>query len=103
VKEAAVVGVRHPLKGQAIAAFVVLQPNQPANDAMNVELKAHLAERIGDLARPDRIIYIAELPRSRGSQVMRELLRDVAEGNVPGGPAALLDPDIRARYTESVG
>lgn len=103
VAEAAVVGVRHPLKGQAIAAFVVLQPNQPANDAMNVELKAHLAERIGDLARPDRIYYIAELPRARGAQVMRELLRDVAEGHVPGGTAALLDPAIRARYTERLG
>ena len=103
VAEAAVVGVRHPLKGQAIAAFVVLRPGQPANDAMNVELKAHLTERIGDLARPDRIYYVPELPRARGAQVIRDLLRDVAEGQVAGGLAALLDPDLRSRYTERLG
>lgn len=103
VEQAAVVGVRHPLKGQAIAAFVVLRSGQPANDAMNVELKAHLAERIGDLARPDRIFYVPELPRARGAQVMRDLLRDVAEGQVSGGVTALLDPTIRARYTERLG
>jgi acetyl-CoA synthetase len=103
VADAAVVGVRHPLKGQAIAAFVVLKPGVVASDAMTVELKAYLVEKIGDLARPDRIYYVGELPRARGSQVMRRLLRDVAEGTVQGGTAALLDPDVRARYTEPLG
>jgi acetyl-CoA synthetase len=103
VADAAVIGVRHPLKGQAIAAFVVLAPSLAGSDAMTVELKAYLVEKIGDLARPDRIYYVPELPRARGSQVMRTLLRDVAEGQVPGGVAALLDPEIRARYTEHLG
>jgi acetyl-CoA synthetase len=103
VAEAAVIGVRHPLKGQAIAAFVVLKPGQPAGDAMTVELKAHLVEKIGDLARPDRIDYVHELPRARGSQVIRPLLRDIAEGQVPGGIAALLDPEVLARYEAKIG
>ncbi|HEX9056161.1 MAG TPA: acetate--CoA ligase [Ktedonobacterales bacterium] len=103
VADTAVVGVRHPMKGQAIAAYVVLGPGQPASDAMTVELKAFLVEKIGDLARPDHIYYLDELPRGRGSQVMRRLLRDVAEGTVPGGTAALLDPNVRAHYTEPVG
>ncbi|GAC1449849.1 MAG: acetate--CoA ligase [Ktedonobacterales bacterium] len=103
VQDAAVIGVRHPLKGQAIAAFVVLRAGQHASDAMTVELKAHLVEKIGALARPDRIFYVPELPRARGSQVMRGLLRDIAEGQVPGGVAALLDPEVRARYAEPLG
>jgi acetyl-CoA synthetase len=103
VADAAVIGVRHPLKGQAIAAFIVLAPGQVGSDAMTVELKAYLVEKIGDLARPDRIYYVPELPRTRGSQVMRALLRDIAEGQVSGGVAALLDPEVRARYVEHLG
>lgn len=103
VREAAVIGVRHPLKGQAAAAFVVLAPSQPASDAMTVELKAFLVEKIGDLARPDHIYYVPELPRARGSQVQRRLLRAVAEGQVPGGTAALLDAELRAQYVEPLG
>jgi acetyl-CoA synthetase len=103
VADAAVIGVRHPLKGQAIAAFVVLAPGQQASDAMTVELKAYLVEKIGDLARPDQIYYVPELPRARGSQVQRRLLRDIAEGRIPGGSMALLDPEVRARYTEPLG
>ncbi len=55
------------------------------------------------MARPDQIYYVAELPRARGTQVMRRLLREVAEGRVPGGLAALLDPEVRARYDEPLG
>jgi acetyl-CoA synthetase len=103
VADAAVVGARHPLKGQALAAFVVLRPGQPASDAMTVELRAYLVEHIGAMARPDHVYYVHELPRARGAQVVRDLLRDVAEGQVPGGLAALLDPEVRGRYTERIG
>jgi acetyl-CoA synthetase len=104
VREAAVVGVRHPVKGQAIAAYVALEPDHLASDAMTVELKAYLVERIGDVARPDRIEYVAELPRAPGTnQVLRRLLRAIAEGEVAGGTAALLDPTVRAHYVEPLG
>jgi acetyl-CoA synthetase len=104
VAEAAVIGVRHPLKGQAVVAWVVLAPGQTASDAMTVELKAHIAERIGSMARPDQIYYLAALPRTPGSPVvMRRLLRAVAEGRVPGGAAALLDPAVLAEYAEPLG
>ena len=103
VAEAAAIGVRHPIKGQAVVAYVVLMPGQAASDAMTVELKAHVVEKIGSMARPDQIYYVAELPRARGTQVMRRLLREVAEGRVSGGLAALLDPEVRARYDEPLG
>jgi acetyl-CoA synthetase len=104
VAEAAVIGVRHPLKGQAVVAWVVMAPGQAASDAMSVELKAHVAEKIGGMARPDQIYYLAALPRTPGSPVvMRRLLRAVAEGRVPGGAAALLDPDVLAEYAEPLG
>jgi acetyl-CoA synthetase len=104
VAEAAVIGVRHPLKGQAVVAWVVLAPGQTASDAMTVELKAHIAEKIGSMARPDQIHYLAALPRTPGSPVvMRRLLRAVAEGRVAGGPAALLDPAVLTEYAEPLG
>jgi acetyl-CoA synthetase len=98
VADAAVIGVRHPLKGQALTAFIVLNPGQPAGDAMSVELGAYLVEKIGDLARPDRIYYLSELPFAHSCQLIRPLLRYIAEGRVPGGIAALRDPVICARY-----
>jgi acyl-coenzyme A synthetase/AMP-(fatty) acid ligase len=56
------------------------------------------------MARPDQIYYVAALPRTPGSPVvMRRLLRAVAEGRVPGGAAALLDPDVLAQYAEPLG
>jgi acetyl-CoA synthetase len=104
VREAAVVGVRHPVKGQAIAAYVALESGQVASDAMTVELKGYLVDRIGAVARPDRIEYVSELPRAPGTnQVLRRLLRAIAEGEVPGGTAALLDPALRAQYVEPLG
>jgi acetyl-CoA synthetase len=103
VAEAAVIGVRHPLKGQSLAAFIVLNPGQPASNAMSVELKAHLVDKIGKLAQPDRIFYVRELPYTRGCQLIRPLLHDIAEGKVPGGIAALLDPELRAHYEMKIG
>jgi acetyl-CoA synthetase len=104
VREAAVVGVRHPVKGQAIAAFVATEPGHVGNDAVSVELRGYLVDRIGAVARPDRIEYVSELPRVPGTkQVLRRLLQAIAEGEVPGGTAALLDPALHEHYAEPVG
>jgi acetyl-CoA synthetase len=65
---------------------------------MSVELRAHLVEKIGDLARPDRMYYVSQLPYAHRGELIRPLLRYIAEGRVPGGIAALRDPEICARY-----
>jgi acetyl-CoA synthetase len=107
VAEAAVIGVTHPVKGQALVAFVTPRSGYQPNDALTVELKEHVVQAIGALARPERIYYTAELPKTRSAKIMRRLLRDIAEGRVLGDTTTLLDPNvvaqIRDQYAASEG
>jgi acetyl-CoA synthetase len=80
VVEAAVVGRPDDLKGQAIAAFVTLDPAHKPTDELKVQLKAHVAKEIGALARPDDIRFTEMLPKTRSGKIMRRLLRDIAAG-----------------------
>jgi acetyl-CoA synthetase len=107
VAEAAVIGVSHPVKGQALVAFVTPRAGFQPNDALTVELKEHVVQAIGALARPEAIYYTAELPKTRSAKIMRRLLRDIAEGRVLGDTTTLLDPNvvaqIRDQYAASEG
>ena len=97
VAEAAVIGKTHEIKGQGISAFVTLKEGVPATDALKDELKRHVAEKIGPIARPDDIFFAAELPKTRSAKIMRRLLRDIAEGRVLGDTTTLADPAIIAK------
>jgi acetyl-CoA synthetase len=105
VAEAAVIGIAHEIKGQALAAFVTPRGNVTADDKLVDELKKHVATTIGPIARPDAIYFTAELPKTRSAKIMRRLLRDIAEGRVLGDTTTLLDPnvvaDIRERYAHT--
>jgi acetyl-CoA synthetase len=94
VAEAAVIGKTHELKGQAISAFVIIRSNYQVHDKLIDELKAHVAKKIGPIARPDDIIITAELPKTRSGKIMRRLLRDVAEGRALGDTTTLADPAV---------
>jgi len=94
VAEAAVVGRAHDLKGQALAAFVTLKEGNPSSDALREELKGHVAKKIGALARPDDILFTADLPKTRSGKIMRRLLRDVAEGRDLGDTTTLADATV---------
>ena len=96
VAEAAVIGKKHELKGEAPAAFVTVRAGFEANDALAAELKAHVGRKIGAIARPDTIIFTAELPKTRSGKIMRRLLRDVAEGRTLGDTTTLADPGVVA-------
>lgn len=98
VAEAAVIGKTHELKGQAICAFVIIKQDHPYDDAdaLIKELKAHVAEKIGAIARPDDIIITADVPKTRSGKIMRRLLRDVAEGRALGDTTTLADPGVVA-------
>jgi acetyl-CoA synthetase len=100
VAEAAVIGVTHPIKGQALVAFVTPRAGFQPSDALTVELKEHVVQAIGALARPERIYYTAELPKTRSAKIMRRLLRDIAEGRVLGDTTTLLDPNVVAQIRE---
>jgi acetyl-CoA synthetase len=96
VAEAAVIGRPHEIKGQAIAAFVTIKHGTPTSDTLKDEIKSHVAKKIGALARPDDVIYAAELPKTRSGKIMRRLLRDVAEGRALGDTTTLADPAVVA-------
>ena len=100
VAEAAVIGASDPITGQAIVAFVTPRAGFEPNDALAAELKEHVVRAIGALARPKRIYFTTELPKTRSAKIMRRLLRDVAEGRVLGDTTTLLDPTIVAQIKE---
>ena len=97
VAEAAVVGRADELKGQAIAAFVTVKEGIDATDALKQELREHVAVKIGAIARPDDILFAADLPKTRSGKIMRRLLRDIAEGRALGDTTTLADPAVVAR------
>jgi len=94
VAEAAVVGKLHDLKGQALAAFVTLKEGVAGDGRLVEELKHHVVRKIGALARPDDIIFAAELPKTRSGKIMRRLLRDIADGKTLGDTTTLADPSV---------
>ena len=96
VAEAAVVGKVHELKGQAIAAFVTLRAGFHVSSSLRDELREHVAQKIGALARPDDILFSADLPKTRSGKIMRRLLRDIAEGRALGDTTTLADPSVVA-------
>jgi acetyl-CoA synthetase len=94
VAEAAVIGKHHEIKGQAVAAFVIIKEGYQADERLREELKQHVASKIGAIARPDDVIFTADLPKTRSGKIMRRLLRDVAEGRALGDTTTLADPAV---------
>jgi acetyl-CoA synthetase len=97
VAEAAVVGRAHDLKGQAIAAFVTLKEGATSSKERADELRDHVAKKIGAIAKPDDILFTADLPKTRSGKIMRRLLRDIAEGKALGDTTTLADPNVVAK------
>jgi acetyl-CoA synthetase len=104
VAEAAVVGRKHDIKGQGIVAFVSLKGNGRPEPSLRDELKQHVVEKIGALARPEDVLFTADLPKTRSGKIMRRLLRDIAEGRALGDVTTLADPTVveslRTEYEE---
>ncbi len=100
VAEAAVVGKAHELKGQALAAFVILKDGYLPTAELKDDLKDHVAKKIGAIAKPDDIFFVADVPKTRSGKIMRRLLKDVAEGRTLGDTTTLADPNVVARLKE---
>ena len=94
VAEAAVIGQADEQTGQAICAFVTLSGSTEPSDELVEEIRAVVAERIGKFARPKRVIWADDLPKTRSGKIMRRLLRDIAEGRALGDVTTLRDPAV---------
>ena len=102
VAEAAVIGEQDEATGQAICAFVTLEGGNEPSDEMEAELREHVAQKIGKLARPKQIIWADDLPKTRSGKIMRRLLRDIASGDALGDVTTLRDPTVMDKLKEKV-
>ncbi|MEQ8960669.1 MAG: AMP-binding protein, partial [Coleofasciculus sp. C2-GNP5-27] len=91
VAEAAVVGKPSEVKGEEIVAFITLEENYTASDTLAKELKQHVAQEIGALARPGEIKFTEGLPKTRSGKIMRRLLRSLAAGQEVTGDTSTLE------------
>jgi acetyl-CoA synthetase len=97
VAEAAVIGQTDEDTGQSICAFVTLQGDADGDEGLERQISDHVAKRIGRFARPRRMIWADDLPKTRSGKIMRRLLRDIADGRELGDVTTLRDPDVMQR------
>lgn len=93
VVESAVVGYPHELKGEGIAAFIILASGQVPNEALKAAIIQQVAQRIGAIAKPDQVHFVETLPKTRSGKIMRRLLRDIAAGREVTGDISTLEDE----------
>ncbi len=96
VAESAVVGFPHDIKGNALYAFVTLYEGQEPSETLENEIKALVSKTIGAIAKPDKIQFVKDLPKTRSGKIMRRILRKIASNDTKdfGDTSTLLDPTI---------
>jgi acetyl-CoA synthetase len=102
VAECAVIGIQDEDTGQAIVAFVTLEGDLEGSDEIAKEIRDHVAARISKIARPKRIIWAGDLPKTRSGKIMRRLLRDIGEGRELGDVTTLRDPAVMEQLEKRV-
>ena len=102
VAEAAVIGVNDDIKGEAIAAFVILKNNHEESDALVSELKQHVSTFISPIAKPSILICTPDLPKTRSGKIMRRILKQIIEKDTIGDTTTLASPDIIAVIQQKV-
>jgi acetyl-CoA synthetase len=90
VAEAAVIGIAHEVKGQAIHAYVILKAGQTPSDELNQALVQHVGHEMGPIARPEKITFVTQLPKTRSGKIMRRVLKARAQG-LPEGDLSTLE------------
>jgi acetyl-CoA synthetase len=102
VAESAVIGQSDEDTGQAVCAFVTLEGDLDGSEEMVGEIREQVAKRIGKLARPKRVIWADDLPKTRSGKIMRRLLRDIAEGRELGDVTTLRDPTVMGQLEDRI-
>ncbi|MFB6161816.1 MAG: AMP-binding protein, partial [Haloferacaceae archaeon] len=94
VAEAAVVGGDHEVKGEAVYAYVITEDGYEGDDALRERIVGGVEDAIGPIARPERVVFSPELPKTRSGKIMRRLLEDIANGEALGDTSTLRNPDV---------
>jgi len=101
VAEAAAIGVPHPVKGQAVVCFCVLQPGHAPGDPLAEALKGVVAQALGRPLQPQDVRFVSDLPKTRNAKVMRRVIRAAYLGEDPGDLSALVNPEIVEEIRQS--
>ena len=103
VAEAAVVGQRDDITGEAIFAFVTLKSEVAPSPRVAEELRQHVSHKIGAIARPKQVLLTPDLPKTRSGKIMRRLLRNIANGQEMGDTTTLADESVVATIRSATG
>ncbi len=105
VVESAVIGINHDIKGQCLVSFVTVKAGIIATEELVIQLKELVIKEIGKFAIPEKIVFAADLPKTRSGKIMRRLLRDIAENRAMGNVTTLADPsvveELKRKYSEN--
>ena len=94
VAEAAVVGADHDVKGEAVHAYVILEDGHEADEEMRRRIEESVEDAIGPIARPERVVFTPELPKTRSGKIMRRLLEEISDGEELGDTSTLRNPGV---------
>ncbi|MFQ3318156.1 MAG: acetyl-CoA synthetase [Natronomonas sp.] len=94
VAEAAAVGGDHEMKGEAVYTYVILEDGYEEGEEMAQSIIEGVEEAIGPIARPEKVIFTPELPKTRSGKIMRRLLEDIANGEELGNTSTLRNPEV---------
>ena len=92
VAEAGVIGVPHPIKGEAVVCFVVLRPGQAPGEPLRAELTERVAAAMGKALKPEKVLFTRDLPKTRSAKIMRRVIRATYLGAAPGDLSSLENP-----------
>jgi acetyl-CoA synthetase len=101
VAEAGVIGVPHDVKGEAVVCFVVLKQGQASSEALRAELGDRVAQHMGKALKPERILFVRDLPKTRSAKIMRRVIRATYLGREPGDLSSLENPDAVSAVAEA--
>ncbi|MFB6165988.1 MAG: acetate--CoA ligase [Haloarculaceae archaeon] len=102
VAEAAVVGGRHEVKGEAVYAYVITEDGYEGGEELRSQIVEGVEDAIGPIARPEEIVFTPELPKTRSGKIMRRLLEDIANGDELGNTSTLRNPEIVEQIEKQV-
>jgi acetyl-CoA synthetase len=93
VQESAAIGVHHELKGEAVVCFVVVKPGRTASEKLREDVSKLIVEKLGKTLKPDKVLFVAALPKTRSGKIVRGSIKKKFIGESPGDLSSVENPD----------